>query len=323
MSSQSWRPSATIETLKARAAFMSAIRQFFEQRNVLEVETPLLARSGVTDPHLVNFETNLIAPGFAKGQRLFLQTSPEYHMKRLLCAGSGAIFQLARSFRNEENGRIHNPEFTMLEWYRPGFNQQQLMDEVEALMMLLLNCNSAARISYQQVFIQQLALDPLQCSHAQLFEVACSHGLAEAACDSDRDTLLQLLFSCLIEPKIGQQRPCFVYDFPASQAALAKLNPNDERVAHRFEVYYQGVELANGFDELQDAQQQRQRFEQDNQQRSQMGIQQQSIDTHLIAALAHGLPQCSGVAMGVDRLFMLQQQTQTLSQAMSFGIDNA
>ncbi|MDE3272753.1 elongation factor P--(R)-beta-lysine ligase [Pseudoalteromonas sp. G4] len=319
-----WQPSASIENLKARASLLKTIRDFFYARNVMEVETPSLSQASVTDIHLASFSTQFVGPGFAKGLPLYLQTSPEFAMKRLLAAGSGAIFQLAKAFRNEEAGRHHNPEFTMLEWYRPGFNAAQLMDEIDDLMIAVVGSEKAERISYQQAFITHLACDPLTASIEELSQLAKQQGFEHIAeQENDKDTLLQLLFCMCIEPKIGQKTPCFVYHFPASQAALAKLNSDDNRVAERFELYFKGMELANGFDELTEADEQRQRFIDDNNKRKVQGLAEVTVDERFLAALSHGLPQCSGVALGVDRLLMLALNAKRISDVIAFDVERA
>ncbi|MDE1209310.1 elongation factor P--(R)-beta-lysine ligase [Vibrio aestuarianus] len=306
MSKQYWMPTASIQQLRQRARLIKQIRQFFDERDVLEVDTPAMSHATVTDIHLQTFATEFIGPGYADGRRLHFMTSPEFHMKRLLAAGSGSIYQINKAFRNEENGRYHNPEFTLLEWYRIGFNHHDLMDEMDTLLQLVLQCAMAERMTYQQAFIQVLGVCPLDASMTELKRVASTLGLNDIAQpEEDRDTLLQLLFSIGIEPKIGQQAPAFVYDFPASQAALAKINVQDPRVADRFEVYFKGIELANGFHELDNPQEQLARFEADNQKRHAMGLAEQPIDYHLIEALKAGLPACAGVALGIDRLIML------------------
>lgn len=317
--STDWQPTASIPQLRQRAALIARIRQFFAQRNVLEVDTPAMSHATVTDVHLHTFQTQFVGPGYAQGSPLFLMTSPEFHMKRLLAAGSGCIYQLGKAFRNEENGRYHNPEFTMLEWYRVGFDHHQLMDEMDDLLQLVLQCGAAERMTYQQAFLTVLGVCPLEGTMAELKSVAARLGLSDIAeAEEDRDTLLQLLFSIGVEAKIGQQVPAFVYDFPASQAALAKINPNDPRVADRFEVYFKGIELANGFHELDNAQEQLRRFEQDNHKRVEMGLAEQPIDYHLIAALQSGLPECAGVALGVDRLIMLALGCDHIDQVTAF-----
>lgn len=314
-----WQPTATIEQLKQRADIVQTIRQFFAQRNVMEVDTPAMSHATVTDIHLHTFQTEFVGPGYADGRKLYFMTSPEFHMKRLLAAGSGCIYQICKSFRNEENGRYHNPEFTMLEWYRVGFDHHQLMDEMDAMLQLVLQCGQAERMTYQQAFLKVLGVCPLEASMAELKTAAASLGLSDIADpEDDRDTLLQLLFSVGVEEKIGQCVPVFVYDFPASQAALAKINAQDPRVADRFEVYFKGIELANGFHELDNPKEQLKRFEEDNAKRIEMGIATQPIDHHLIAALESGLPQCAGVALGVDRLIMLSLECDHIDQVTAF-----
>ncbi|CNI91219.1 lysyl-tRNA synthetase [Yersinia enterocolitica] len=320
----SWQPSAPIANLLKRAAIMAEIRRFFADRGVLEVETPTMSQATVTDIHLVPFETRFVGPGAADGLTLYMMTSPEYHMKRLLAAGSGSIYQLGRSFRNEEAGRHHNPEFTMLEWYRPHYDMYRLMNEVDDLLQQILDCNSAETLSYQQAFQRHLGIDPLSAEKAQLREAAAKLDLSNIAdTEEDRDTLLQLLFTVGVEPHIGRDKPAFVYHFPASQASLAVISTEDHRVAERFEVYFKGIELANGFHELTDGDEQLQRFEQDNRSRAKRGLPQHPIDMNLIAALKHGLPDCSGVALGVDRLVMLALNAERLSDVIAFPVNIA
>lgn len=320
----SWQPSAPIANLLKRAAIMAEIRRFFADRGVLEVETPTMSQATVTDIHLVPFQTRFVGPGAADGLTLYMMTSPEYHMKRLLAAGSGSIYQLGRSFRNEEAGRHHNPEFTMLEWYRPHYDMYRLMNEVDDLLQQILDCNSAETLSYQQAFQRHLGIDPLSAEKAQLREAAAKLDLSNVAdAEEDRDTLLQLLFTVGVEPHIGRDKPAFVYHFPASQASLAVISTEDHRVAERFEVYFKGIELANGFHELTDGDEQLQRFEQDNRSRAKRGLPQHPIDMNLIAALKHGLPDCSGVALGVDRLVMLALNAERLSDVIAFPVDIA
>ncbi len=324
MSATPWAPSASINTLKQRAAILRTIREFFYTRNVMEVETPSLSSASVTDVHLASFNTQFVGPGHAGGLPLYLQTSPEFAMKRLLAAGSGPIFQLCKAFRNEEAGRHHNPEFTMLEWYRPGFDEFALMDEMDELMQLILNVEPAKRLTYQQAFEQVLALDPLTATLRQLQTLASDHGFADIAKnETNKDTLLQLLFCMKVEPTIGQTKPCFVYHFPASQAALAQICEHDNRVAGRFELYYKNMELANGFNELTNAKEQAKRFDEDNAYRAANGLNHVPMDTRLIAALEHGLPQCAGVAMGIDRLVMLATAKDTIKEVIAFDVDRA
>ncbi|MCI4031257.1 elongation factor P--(R)-beta-lysine ligase [Dickeya dianthicola] len=320
----SWHPSAPVANLLKRASIMKEIRRFFSDRGVLEVETPAMSQATVTDVHLFPFRTHFVGPGAADGMALYLMTSPEYHMKRLLAAGSGPIYQLCRSFRNEESGRYHNPEFTMLEWYRPHYDMYRLMNEMDDLLQQVLECDSAEMLSYQQAFQRHLEVDPLSADKAQLREAAEKIGVGDVAGrEEDRDTLLQLLFVFGVEPHIGRDKPAFVYHFPATQAALAEISTEDHRVAERFEVYYKGIELANGFCELTDGKEQRQRFEQDNRKRAARSLPVQPIDENLLAALEAGIPPCSGVALGVDRLVMLALNAESISEVMAFTVDRA
>lgn len=324
MSNVLWQPSADIETLRHRATIIRCIREFFYDRDVMEVETPSLSAASVTDVHLATFSTEFVGPGHAGGLPLYLQTSPEFAMKRLLAAGSGAIFQLCKAFRNEEAGSHHNPEFTMLEWYRPGFDEFALMDEMDELMQLVLGVESAERLTYQQAFMNALGVDPLTANISTLQQLATEQGFADiAAHETHRDTLLQLLFCMKVEPTIGQEKPCFVYHFPASQAALAQICQHDERVAGRFELYFKNMELANGFNELTDGKEQAARFSEDNQYREANGLKQVPMDERLIAALEHGLPQCAGVALGIDRLIMLATNKQKIKDVLAFDVERA
>lgn len=320
-----WQPNASIEMLKARAKFVTSIRQFFSDREVLEVETPLLSNGTITDVHLDAFSCSFPHHYSGQDKTLYLQTSPEFAMKRLLCAGSGPIYQICKSFRNETAGRYHNPEFTMLEWYRPDYDDVKLMAELDLLLQQVLNVNPAISLSYQQAFLDYLEIDPLSASFDEIkikvTEFSQDDWLMQ---ETSKDTLLQWLFSMYIEPHLGDdQTPCFVYHFPATQASLAKINQQDNRVAHRFELYFRGIELANGFYELQDANEQALRFEKDNQQRQSLNLPTKPVDELFLAALKHGLPDCAGVAMGLDRLFMLQQNLCHIEQALSFDVNRA
>ncbi|MEB3475313.1 elongation factor P--(R)-beta-lysine ligase [Pasteurella multocida] len=319
---ENWQPSASIENLLARAKIIAEIRRFFTDRGLLEVETPVLSEFGVTDVHLSTFNTTFISPTAEKSKALWLSTSPEYHMKRLLAAGSGPIFQLCHVFRNEEAGQRHNPEFTMLEWYRPHFDMYRLINEVDDLLQQILDCKPTESLSYQFVFQEYVGLDPLSTEKAELVAKAKQYHLQQAE-QEDRDTLLQFLFSTVVEPNIGKENPVAVYHFPATQAALAQISSEDHRVAERFEFYYKGLELANGFHELTDVNEQLHRFEQDNVQRQKMGLPQRQIDKRLLGALQAGVPNCSGIALGVDRLLMIALGANAIHEVMAFGIENA
>ncbi|GHB68096.1 elongation factor P--(R)-beta-lysine ligase [Psychrosphaera saromensis] len=337
-----WQPSASIPTLKARSIFLAAIRQFFASKDVWEVETPILSNNTVTDLHLDAFNTQFNFDVTGEQKSLFLQTSPEFAMKRLLAADSGAIFQITKAFRHEAAGRFHNPEFTMLEWYRPDFDDKKLMAELDELLQFTINTKPAIYLSYQQAFIDYLSFDPLATNLTELKSIITKHSTDEwLQQETKTDTLLQWLFSMKIEPLLGLHSalnasenpekklssddwtPCFIYDFPASQASLAKVSQSDSRVAHRFELYYQGVELANGFYELQDNKEQLRRFNADNALRVQAGLPAKPIDNNLLAALESGLPDCAGVAVGIDRLFMLKQNLTHINQAIAFDVSRA
>ena len=319
---EQWQPTASVKNLLTRAKLLAEIRRFFTDRGLLEVETPVLSEFGVTDVHLATFSTEFISPFGEQSKTLWLSTSPEYHMKRLLAAGSGPIFQIGKVFRNEEAGNRHNPEFTILEWYRPHFDMYRLINEVDDLLQQILECLPAESMSYQFAFQQYVGLDPLSADLSELAEKAKKHQLIGAE-NENRDTLLQFLFSTVVEPQIGQEAPVVVYHFPASQAALAQISSEDLRVAERFEFYYKGLELANGFHELSDALEQLRRFQQDNLQREKMGLPVRAIDTRLLAALQAGIPNCSGVALGVDRVLMIAMGTESIKEVISFAIDNA
>jgi len=315
----SWHPTATLETLRARAAMLAHIRQFFAERDVLEVETPLLSSSTVTDPHVVGIPA--IFKNSSQEKMLYLQTSPEYAMKRLLAAGYGSIYQLGKAFRQGDLGKKHNPEFTMLEWYRIGFDHHALMDEMDDFLKKILETSSAERISYQDLFEKQLGCDPHTAPIEELEKIAKQKINFKSAL-SARHAWLDLLFTHCIEPLVGQEKPIFIYDFPVSLAALARIRPENPPVASRFEVYFRGIELANGFHELEDAKEQRQRFVADLQQREQLQLPPVAIDEYFLAALQHGFPSCAGVALGVDRLMMLKLKHQTIAEVMSFGFES-
>jgi lysyl-tRNA synthetase class 2 len=322
----SWQPTLTWEYAQKRAQVLQQVRQFFHERNVVEVETPALSQGTVTDVHLDAITCrydflNDSSPD--QTTSLYLQTSPEFHMKRLLASGYGCIFQIAKAFRHEEAGRFHNPEFTLLEWYRLGFDHFALIKEVSELLKIVLDCNEPTQTTYQDLFIDQLSIDPLVASRTELLSLIEAHEkLSEwLTAEQDNDILLQFIFSEIIEPNIGNDSPCFVYNFPRSQASLAKICPEDSRVAQRFECYFQGIELVNGFNELTDAEIQLERFQGDNRQRKVLSLPEMPIDTNFITALSQGLPKCAGVALGIDRLIMLTLKAEHIEQVVSFPIE--
>ncbi len=314
-----WRPNASFDNLRLRATILQKIRQFFFERKVLEVETPVLGKFTITDRHIAS----LTVPTTHHGD-YFLQTSPEYAMKRLLSAGSGCIYQICKAFRAAEIGQRHNPEFTLLEWYRINFNHFQLMTEINDLITLILNTPPAEKITYAELFNQHFNFDIHHGLDGDLKNLILQAGWLNFTPDSlDRDTCLQLLMSHTIEPNLGHAAPLFVYDFPKSQAALARLNPTQPNVAERFELYIQGFEIANGFHELSDPQEQEQRFLQDQQQRHELGEPIPIIDPRLLAALKQGLPDCAGVALGIDRLIMLAAKESHINQVIAFNWQNS
>ncbi len=316
-SDSDWRPSASIDALRTRADIISRIRNFFNTRAYLEVETPVMARFGITDVYLSNIKA------IFRGESYCLQTSPEYHMKRLLAAGSGPIFQLARVFRDDELGRWHNPEFTLLEWYQLGIDHHALMEEVDDFLQEVLHCAPMIKKTYQQVFMDNCDIDPMLASVGELQQTLLRFDLDGVLTvnEQDRDQYLFLLMSHVIEPALAKiESPVAVFNFPVSQAALAKIN---EGVAERFEVYYRGVELANGFHELTDVSAQQARFTQDNQARITHGLEESAPDTYLLAALAHGLPPCSGVALGIDRLLALVLNEASIAAILAFDFSKA
>lgn len=311
-----WQSSASIETLRLRAVLLRQTRDFFAARNVLEVETPLLSRSAITDPHLASAQVQLAE----LPDSFYLHTSPEFFMKRLLAAGSGDIWQTCKVFRGAEQGRRHNPEFTMIEWYRLGIDHHALMDEVALLLRELIpGLGDEQRLTYAEAFEQHAQLDPFTATREQLEAEVGKFGLDPRGLD--RDALLDAIASHQVHPRLGHEGIVFVHAFPASQAALARLDMKDSRCAQRFEVFVNGIELANGFHELSSADEQRQRFENENRRRDASGLPQMPLDEHLLQALEAGLPDCSGVALGFDRAVMLAAGVDHISDVISFDFD--
>jgi lysyl-tRNA synthetase class 2 len=296
---------------------LAKVRSFFADRNVLEVDTPIVVNSAVTDVHIHSAEVRF--PD--SQQRFFLHTSPEYAMKRLLASGSGDIFQLCHVVRGLERGKLHNAEFTLIEWYRLGFSLERLMTEVAQLVNEIRCPTSAAPatefLTYREAFRRALDLDPFDASLEHLQQAASGFKSA------DRDELLDFLMATHIGPKLGHETLTFIHRYPASQAALAQMDPDDSRCALRFELYGNGIELANGFKELASAAEQRARFEQDKIQRRARGLPDIAIDEHFLAALDAGLPDCAGVALGFDRLAMLAAGAQHIDQVLPFPIERA
>jgi len=311
--SNPWQPGASIQALRQRSELLAQLRGFFHQRQVMEVDVPLLSRATVTDHNIESIQAR-------NGDvAAYLQTSPEYFMKRLLASGSGDIYSLGKAFRSAESGRRHNPEFSLLEWYRCGWDEHQLMDEVAELIATLVPDIVVRRCSYADVFIRHLQIDPHLTGLVDLQRLAVSAG-SEAWAEESRANCLDLLFSVLIEPHLDDGL-VLVYDYPACQAALAKYAEDSQgrRISRRFEAFLNGVELANGYCELTDATEQAARFAEDQRLRQQSGKAAVAADQHLLAAMEAGLPECAGVALGVDRLLMQLQGAESIEQVMPFS----
>lgn len=342
-----WRPTASCERLERRAAALAQVRAFFAKRGVIEVDTPIVVNAPVTDVHIHSAEvrfpdderTTAGATGGTPPARFFLHTSPEFAMKRLLAAGSGDIYQICHVARGLERGRHHNAEFTLIEWYRNGFTLEDLMHEVDGLSRAVLGPMAlpfaSEYVTYRDAFVHALGIDPLAAPLSELQSAALDLGFtlpsatatpnAQRAnlADSNRDELLDFLMAAHIGPRLGRKALTFVHRYPASQAALARLDTADPRTALRFELYCEGIELANGFHELASASEQRARFEHDLAERKRRGLPTHGLDERLLAALAHGLPDCAGVALGFDRLLMLATGATHIDEVLPFPTDRA
>ncbi len=314
-----WQPTASIATLEVRAAMLRSARDYFAATRALEVETPTLSASAITDVHIAS------VPASPCGERRFLHTSPEYAMKRLLAAGCGDIWQVCRVYRDGESGRFHNPEFTLIEWYRVGIDHHSLMSDVERLISTMLpparHCDSAERLTYREAVQLHAGIDAFDDPIAVLIARLESAGIdVPRSIRGDRDACLDLIMGTIVGPQLGRERLSFVYDYPASQAALARVRG---RVASRFEAYLDGIELANGFHELGAAAEQRTRFETDLAERARKGLPPMPIDERLLAALEFGLPDCAGVALGFDRLVMCATGAKHIDEVLAFPFARA
>jgi lysyl-tRNA synthetase class 2 len=328
--SMDWQPTAKIDTLRTRARVLQSIRAFFSMRDVLEVDTPVLSRAAATDVNLESFATVYRGPGAPQGQVYYAHTSPEFPMKRLLASGSGPIYQICKVFRQGESGASHNPEFTMLEWYRPHYDLSAFFDELEEFVTTVLGehvrLEVAERLTYAEAFKRFARIDNVhEASVADLRRRVRELALPEVRGlgDDDRDGWLDFIMSTVVQSQLGHAGPSIVFDYPASQAALARINPGPPAVAERFEVFVKGVEIANGFHELTDADEQRRRFEQDRARRAALKRRDVPIDENLLAALAEGMPDCTGVAVGVDRLVMLATGARRIEEVIAFPFDRA
>jgi elongation factor P--(R)-beta-lysine ligase len=317
---ESWRPSASLGALRRRAAALAAAREFFRTRGVLEVETPALVNAPVSDVHLGSVRVDMA--GYPTP--LWLHTSPEYAMKRLLAAGSGDIFQICRVYRGAERGRQHNPEFTMLEWYRLGFSMEDLMREVAELVTALLGTELPVElVSYREALRRHANVDPFDSDDAALLGAARALGFDGGRENYGRDEMLDLIVGAQVGPALGVNSLAFLHRYPASQAALARLDPQDPRVALRFELYHRGIELANGYHELSSGAEQRERFAADLASRATRGLPAAAIDANLLAALDAGLPDCAGVALGFDRVLMLACGASRIDDVLAFPVERA
>ena len=305
---------------------LTRIREYFARAGVLEVDTPVLSVAGTTDPAIQSFSTTYHGPGPCHGARLYLHTSPEFPMKRLLAAGAGSIYQICKVFRDGESGRRHNPEYTLLEWYRAGFDHVALMAEVESLLREVLRdimpLAPARRWTYRELFRDYAGIDPFTTSVHEIRLALQSRGIDARLPEDTLDDWLDLMLTHVIEPALDTGL-VFVSEYPASQAALASLLPGEPSVAARFELYLDGVELANGYHELTDAAEQRRRFERDNTRRSARHLAAVEPDRRLLAAMQSGLPDCAGVALGIDRLLMIAGGAKHINEVMAFPLELA
>ena len=317
-SRRDWRPGADLDALRLRARLLRETRAYFDEQGVLEVETPALCPATVTDPAIESLE---VRRGRADRSR-YLQTSPEFAMKRLLAAGSGSIFQIARAFRDGERGAHHNPEFTILEWYRVGFDHHRLIGDIDALLDRLLGPGPSSRTTFREAFSRHLGVDPFTTATAELHDACESFGFASRAADAARDECLDHLLAEAVQPALGPGR-VYLLDFPASRAALARIRRGVPDVAERFELYIDGVEIANGYHELRDAAELRRRMRRDVEARRKAGRPAPAVDERLLAAHEAGLPPCAGVALGFDRLVMLAGGYRSLREVLAFPEDPA
>lgn len=314
-----FRPTAPWSSLRLRAALLRAAREFFDQRGFLEVETPILSADTVVDRHLDPFAID------DDGRRFYLQTSPEFCMKRLLAAGAEAIYQITKVFRREEHGRLHNPEFTMVEWYRTGDGLAEGMQLLSDLAQALLGRGPAELVSYHEAFQRHVGIDPHVAAPDALVQAVRTAAIdaPESLTPADRDGWLDLLLVERVQPHLGVDRPTIVYDYPASQSALAQVRPGPPAVAERFELYVSGIELANGYHELTDPAELRRRIARANALRRQDGKPTLPESNRLLAAMDAGLPEATGVALGFDRVAMLAAGATSLAEVMAFPIDRA
>ena len=312
-----WRPSADIDALRLRARVLRAVRAYFDSQGVLEVETPALCSRTVTDPSIESLVSH-----DRTGRAWFLQTSPEFAMKRLLAAGSGSIYQITRAYRDGERGRHHDMQFSILEWYRVGFDHHLLIDDLDALLDRVLGPQSTRRMTFREAFSRHLDLDPSTAPTAELHHACETRGYSSRAAAASRDECLDYLLAAAVQPSFAPGR-VYLLDFPASQAALARIRAGPPQVAERFELYVDGIEVANGYHELQDAVELKRRMRHDIERRRATGRTVPKLDERLLAAHHAGLPDCAGVAVGLDRLVMIAGRYRTLRDVLAFPSDRA
>lgn len=316
----SWQPTASLDIIRKRAALLWQIRDFMDRHDILEVDTPILSHSAVTDPYIQSLQTRHV---YERETPLYMHTSPEYCMKRLLAAESGSIYQIAHVFRDEESGKRHQTEFSMLEWYRVGFDYKQLMDDVAELLTEV-GLSKPAKMTYADAFLKIVNLNPHTCELWQLQKISGQHGWGSDS--EDRHALLDYIFSEVVMKEINNGQALFIYDYPECMAALATIKDSNKdlepRVAERFELFINGMEIANGFNELRDADEQNQRFEKELNDRKQKGLGAVPIDPNFISALKAGLPKSAGVALGIDRLLMALCGKDDIKDVMTFNLNN-
>lgn len=286
-----------------------------EERSILEVETPVLNRAGNTDPNILSLETQVSSPGHLQVNKRYLHTSPEFAMKRLLASGSGSIYQITKVFRDNELGRLHQHEFTMLEWYREGFDHHDLMDEIDNLLYEV-GLEAAGRKTYAELFEEFVGLNPHTSALEELRQTARDAGLKSEFAEASE--YLEFIYSHQVAPNLGYERPVFVYDYPACQAALAKVSQGPGAPAERFELFIKGIEIANGYNELKDYIEVNNRFRQENKIRMARGLPEVYVDNRLLLAQQYGLPDCAGVALGFDRLVMAISGSKELVDVIAF-----
>lgn len=317
---QSYAPSMSLEMAHKRAQMLTQIRQFFAERQVLEVQTPLMSQAGNTDVFVPSISTNVTVQD--KPQTHYLHTSPEFAMKRMLASWKVAIYQICPVFRDNEVGSRHNSEFTMLEWYRPGFDLEALAAELSDLLATVYRQpQNLKHYSYSQAFVDYVGIHPLTASLETIKATAEENALGGLDLGEDRQGWLDVLFSHLVEPNLGYQSPTLITDYPPATAALAKVETDEQgnEVAKRFEMYINGIEIANAYDELADGAALQARFEADNEERAHRGLPIMPIDERLVAACDY-LPACSGIALGIDRLLMVVTGAKSIDEVIGFGI---